>query len=234
MKTLFSILSMYKYDSSIFDDFEVPSGIDKDLLVDNLIVELAPLEILYSDPEFMKFAINAWSSKEFEKWQELYNTTQYEYDAIENFNRTEVSTDTETRNLLNVENEERDFTVTNGETVVIDSEVNNSGNDVVSEEVAGFNSEDLNDSKADTTTYGSKSESDNTTTTDQEGTDKGTSSNIKTDSGTVTNGRESNFKGNIGVTTTQQMIQQQRDVVEFNIYDYIIGSFKRRFCLMLW
>lgn len=41
-------------------------------------------------------------------------------------------------------------------------------------------------------------------------------------------------KGNIGVTTTQQMIDEQRRSVKFNIYDYIIGSFKARFCVMVY
>lgn len=40
--------------------------------------------------------------------------------------------------------------------------------------------------------------------------------------------------GNIGVTTTQQMIGEQRSVVKFNIQDYIIEDFKKRFCLLIY
>lgn len=40
--------------------------------------------------------------------------------------------------------------------------------------------------------------------------------------------------GNIGVTTSQQMIEEERRVVQFNIYDYIIQSFQRRFCLLVY
>lgn len=40
--------------------------------------------------------------------------------------------------------------------------------------------------------------------------------------------------GNIGVTTTQQMIQAQREVVEFSTERYIIDDFKRRFCLLIY
>ena len=46
--------------------------------------------------------------------------------------------------------------------------------------------------------------------------------------------RKARMWGNIGVTTTQQMIEEQRDVVKFNIIDYIIESFKRRFCLLVY
>lgn len=41
-------------------------------------------------------------------------------------------------------------------------------------------------------------------------------------------------KGNIGVTATQDLIQKQREVVQFNIYDFIAESFKKEFCLMVY
>jgi len=40
-------------------------------------------------------------------------------------------------------------------------------------------------------------------------------------------------QGNIGVTSTQALIQQQRDVI-MNMYQYIIGQFKERFCVLIW
>lgn len=41
-------------------------------------------------------------------------------------------------------------------------------------------------------------------------------------------------KGNIGVTTSQQMLEQERKVSEFNIVQYIVDDFKQRFCLMIY
>ena len=46
--------------------------------------------------------------------------------------------------------------------------------------------------------------------------------------------RTARMWGNIGVTTTQQMIEEERKVSQFNISDYIIESFKRRFCLLIY
>lgn len=40
--------------------------------------------------------------------------------------------------------------------------------------------------------------------------------------------------GNIGVTMTQEMIERQRQVVLFNIYDHIIDEFKKEFCLLVY
>ena len=46
--------------------------------------------------------------------------------------------------------------------------------------------------------------------------------------------RSGHIFGNIGVTTTQKMIEEERSVSQFNISDYIIDSFKRRFCLLVY
>lgn len=40
--------------------------------------------------------------------------------------------------------------------------------------------------------------------------------------------------GNIGVTTTQHMIQEERDIADFDIYGYIIHDFKYRFCVLVY
>lgn len=58
---------------------------------------------------------------------------------------------------------------------------------------------------------------------------------------TTTNGHnsgESSHKGrvhgNIGVTTTQQMIREERQVDAFDMTAYIVEEFKRRFCIMVY
>ena len=46
--------------------------------------------------------------------------------------------------------------------------------------------------------------------------------------------RKGRAKGNIGVTTTQQMIDEQRKIVSFNLMNFIIDSFKKRFCILIY
>lgn len=41
-------------------------------------------------------------------------------------------------------------------------------------------------------------------------------------------------QGNIGVTTTQAMIDEQREIVKMNMYREITESFKQRFCLLVY
>ena len=54
--------------------------------------------------------------------------------------------------------------------------------------------------------------------------------------GRVDSGRdlERTEQGNIGVTSTQQLIKEEREVAEFNIYDRISEDFRNRFCIMVY
>lgn len=40
--------------------------------------------------------------------------------------------------------------------------------------------------------------------------------------------------GNIGVTTSQQMVKEELEIRKKNVYDYIVKSFKSRFCLLIY
>ena len=40
--------------------------------------------------------------------------------------------------------------------------------------------------------------------------------------------------GNIGVTTTQSMIEEERAAAQFSFYDFIIRDFKKNFCLLIY
>lgn len=81
-------------------------------------------------------------------------------------------------------------------------------------------------------------------TTNVEATSEITTTQNGTETGDITTGNNETSEdifthryhgeGNVGVTTTQSMINEQREVVKFNIYDYIIEEFKQRFCIMVY
>lgn len=63
----------------------------------------------------------------------------------------------------------------------------------------------------------------------------------KTNSNSASNSEETENEhyelrnhGNIGVTTTQQMIEQERKIANFNIYDYIAVEFANEFCIQIY
>lgn len=59
------------------------------------------------------------------------------------------------------------------------------------------------------------------------------SSSAESEEDTV-NTRSGRAYGNIGVTTTQQMIEEERRVVQFVVADTIIRDFADRFCIGVW
>lgn len=52
------------------------------------------------------------------------------------------------------------------------------------------------------------------------------------DNGNVT--REAHMYGNIGVTTSQQMLRDELSVAEWNIYEHIKDCFMQEFCIMIY
>lgn len=83
-----SILTLYNYDSTIFDNFNVPAGMDKTTAVNNICMECAEMALVYPDLDIMKLAIKNWSDVNAAVWQKLYNTTQLVYNPIWNVDAT--------------------------------------------------------------------------------------------------------------------------------------------------
>ena len=97
MEGTMSVLGLYNYDDTIFDNMQFPelmSATEKQDTINNIILECAELEVLYTNPSFMKFAIQTWSRKELPSWERVYTASVAEYDPIENYNRYEESTQT--------------------------------------------------------------------------------------------------------------------------------------------
>ena len=198
---------MYTADNSIFDHFAVPPEIDRQLVIDNLLMETAELEILYPSPSFLKLAIQRWSAKELPIWQELYDTTTYVYNPIHNYDRTEDGWDERVPDLTYGKGT-TDTSDTRGlDTTMASQRAFNDGSGLVDVDKQIFD-------------HGSG------VTTVHTGADTETGSDKTT--------HHMEISGNIGVMSTQEMIQKQRDVVQFNVIDEIIRSFKERFCLLIY
>lgn len=87
--------------------------------------------------------------------------------------------------------------------------------------------------KRDVTSSGS-SEGISSQTAFNSDTFKDTGKSRGTDSNTGNENVLSRSYGNIGVTTSQQMIEAEREVADFSIYNYITRSFIDRFCIEIY
>lgn len=215
MMATLSILGLYDYDNTIFDNLALPTADDitdealkvskpfvpsKSDLVSYLCMQLAELSLVYPSAPIMRQMIGIWSNVRRPVWCALYNTMLYKYNPIWNKDGSII--------------EEHDLTIEDDYNVK-DMETAHSGditNDVSAyDQSAGYSPRDKQ-------------------TIDTADTQNGNTNNVHTDTGRITRTEQ----GNIGVTTTQAMIKEQREAVRFNLYDEIVADFKQQFCIALY
>lgn len=186
MRATISILGLYTWDNTIFDNIIIPEGVSKGELVTNILARCAELECLYSSPVFFKKYVEAWSFIKNVSWARKYKALTLEYNPIENYERNETITET----------------------------INENGNGTQS----GNAEEDVKNA-----TYDGALATANKQINDNELNSEYANKHDRT---------YNNFThGNIGVTTSQQMLEQEMNIADYNIYDIIIDDFKKDFCL---
>lgn len=194
IRATMSLRGLYLYAPTIFDELVLPdTDVDRDDLIEALVLECADLEILYPQPEVLRDAIGLWSRRRLPNWAKLAETLHYEYNPIHNYDRTETH--------------ER----TTGRTYSDSAEGSGSGSSTGSRNA--YNSGWTDQDRAIST---------NSSTTERAG------EQAEDEDITI------RASGNIGVTTTQQMIEDERRVVEYNLTETIIDDFKRKFCLLIY
>lgn len=279
MATL-SLLGLYNYDESLLDGLieslpnrcGIPSGyadsyytdviVDPRTVVENLLVECAEFEILYSDFNALKRIIKIWSAKEKLVWQKMYNTICYKYNPIWNKDgksvwterqsatgkKTETEKGSKTTNANGTTNDE--YTSTSNTTNKTTGTGTNTrtGSDETTGKVSAYDSTDFQNREKTSSTASENNSTESTE--DFTGNGKVTNSGTKTivntgdetnnvsretsDSNTGETTHEQTETGNIGITLTQNMISAEREIAMFNIIDFIINDFKERFCLLIY
>ena len=232
--TLIGLEQFLQPEHSLFEDLELPEGIDKETLTDTILLRCSEFEVLYPDPEFMKYAITAWGKRNywtFDKWIKLINE---EYDPLFNKDYHEEWTDTHegeyskegSDSASGNNSESSDYTRTDNLKTENDTTVTHSErayNDATMAEI----SEDVTDGEIND----SGTQRNAGTTTSQFGN---RSSNDESGDDSYTNEHSYHGWGNIGITSAQELFQRQAEVARFNIYEEIALLFCQSFCLMIY
>ena len=221
-----SLWGLYQYDNSILDGLIVPTGMSADTVKDNLLLETSAMSILYPDPAFLKQAITIWAAERKDVWDKLYATTVAQYDPIENYDRTEESTEQISGLSVKQNDQTRDRTA-DGKSSDIR---NQGGRNQRTDSQTAYNS----NSFADT----AKSESSGQDHVSSFGMTKGTENEAVSDKGHESRNDSRTFHsrihGNIGIRSAQELIEQEREVALFCMTDFIINDFIGRFCVMVY
>ena len=235
MTATLSIRGLYIVNETLFSDMVMPDGMDasdRDIIVDNILNEYAELEVIYPDPVFMKDAIGKWSRKEVSTWQRIFNAAKAEYNPIENYNRTEEAEETGSSSGKETHSGTDTSTTDSRSNIAGMDKDTNSGSDTLTTNRAAFDSNSLVTTGTDTTQHGHILTKSLNETTTENGTASVSHGEIIDNAGNNNLVRKSHIAGNIGVTTSQQMLEQELLVsAKLNVYNYIMNSFKDRFCL---
>ena len=208
-KAKLSILGLYQWNNSIFDDMELPEEIDADTVKWEILEECAELEILYPDPDFMKESIKFWSRRMLPNWQKIVDALIAEYNPI--WNKDGTIRDTMIYGEHSMQYGQDKVTAITGQR-----------DQTNTHSVSGFNEQGMHAADED---HAVGLQATDTNTRDQR-TD---TSRQHTDTRTITE------QGNIGVTESSAMVRHEVELrSEFNIYQIIADDFKKKYCLMVY
>lgn len=189
-----TVTGVYNHYPNLFELMQLPEGVDMETARDNILFQCGELELLYSEPSFLRAMIGNWSKRRAYKWKTLQGTTTLDYNPIENYDRQEEWSDDETG------------------TSSAGGNTSTSGNNI--EKRKGFEGGDLVETAGEN--------------------DSSTAQTSSTGNSTRKSQHTGRAHGNIGVTTSQQMLQSERDIADFSIYDVIAQDFASDFCLYVY
>lgn len=208
------LISLYNWDNSLLAPIgqNIDASFNTKYLQDYILNRYGDYGVINPDLDYLKKAIENWCTINTTKWKNWFSTTQYDYNPIHNYDRNETIKET------------------------IDDTGNTSASNTINDTINGTST---NTGKTSTSKAGFNA----TTESTMQVTDKvdanssvtTTGTNKKTDITTATNKRTNtrnlitNISGNIGVTTTQQMIEAERKVLNFNLYTIIADEFRDEF-----
>lgn len=214
---MFNYLNNQTPPADLFEGVKVPETIDRDTLIMNILKEAGEYETLYASPSFMQGMITHFfnvHSRTFTKWADAL---ALKYEPIENYDRYEDITIADTRSDSNTVHSEgsgsNETSSTSGSTDKLNSSL--------AHDVSAYDSNALQPDTKDTTVSTDTVSATGSTNGTQSQTDDSTS----TASGKSDRKHTAHIHGNIGVTTSQQMLQSELDISEWNIYSHITDLF---------
>lgn len=218
-KAKFTLIGTYQYyhnaGGDLFELMDLPTGINKDTLCSNILLQGGEFEVQHGNPQFIHDAIGIWSQAWKESLQRWVDALAIEYAPLENYDRMEHWTD------------EKDFTnnvdSAGSSTSTGTADTTDTINSTVENTKSAYDSNVYQPNEKDTT---ASTEVIDTDTTDNTSTTLSSDTVINDDN--EHNGR---IHGNIGVTTSQQMLNQELDLGYWNLYQRITQLFLQEFVI---
>lgn len=190
---------------TLFDGLQVPDGVNKEAVIENLLLSTMELEVMISSGPVMARALAAYSAMMLPSWTRYAKALGLEYNPLD--------TDERTRTL------EHSGEDSNTRSPNLTTTGQNNGSDSTTREVVGFDSAQLQMAEKNTTQLGTG----NTITST--GTDKSEGTNKYTDTET--------FQGRAG-KSAQSLVTAEIALASENAVAKIVDDIKQKFCLLVY
>lgn len=207
------IRALLDWDDTLFDGMVLPEGLDDEdgvvrgLIIDDIILRHGDTPLFIPEPTVMKYYITSWSTKMLPVFTRMYDACRAEYDPIENYNRIEDRSET-TKDTM-------------GNTRTLNTSTATTGTNTTEDSVSAEN----------VTTFSPDTKSVQTPNLTE--ADSGTIGDSGNYNGSLT--IKSTIHGNIGVTTSQQMLESELSLVpKLDIIRIISDSWAAEFCLAVY
>lgn len=199
-----TLIGLYNYNPAVFANLTFPDAIDEETFIDSLLLEYGECPLIYPDYDFMKLAIGAWCRKWYANFERIATALSASYNPIHNYDKTETWTENETNE--------------NSRELTNNTDTTYSQDETTENQVSAYNESTYQpDSK-------SILDSDSTTNTDTSVEESENKERQNTKTGRV--------YGNIGVTESSAMVQNELDLrTNQNLYHILSEMFYREFCL---
>lgn len=190
---------------SLFDGLQVPDGVNKETVIENLLLRTMELEVMISSGPVMARALTVYSTMMLPSWTRYAKALGLEYNPLD--------TDERTRTL---EHSGEDSSTRSPNLTTTGQ---NNGSDSTTREVVGFDSAQLQMAEKNTTQLGTG----NTITST--GTDKTEGTNKYTDTET--------YQGRAG-KSAQSLVSAEIALASENVVAKIVDDIKHEFCLLVY
>lgn len=181
-------------NDDLFEDMILPDHLDKEVVLNSILIECGELPVMWADYTFLKNQISVWFKRKKPIFDKMVELMEAEFNPLHNYDRYEEYEDSET---------EKGSATSSG-----------SGNATNTNAATSYESEGFKD------------------------TDKQTSQSSNSANSSSDNKRDFKHKahlfGNIGITTSVDMLTQATEWYSRDIPKIIAEEFKCDFCIGLY
>lgn len=169
MELTMTFQGLLSWDPDLFSTFSLPAELDRDTVIDAIVLKGTDRCVLWPDPQAMRGALAAWSALRMPAWSAMASALAIEYEPLENYDRHEEGGWKDQRS----------------------GKLTNSGTDTRETSVSAYDTNDYEPRAKETF-------SPTTATEDTTGTER--------------TFQQYRVYGNIGVTTSQQMLESEMEL----------------------